>query len=429
MDELYRSSDGGTPGEDKPDKPGPGAADDTAYDAQLEAILAREDAMPTREESAAASWGGDTPAEPDEPDPASEYDPGTEAAVTREDSMPDREESAASWDSDLPDDADEEDADIEIDARTAAMIAREDSMPDRQESARATWGDTTDDGDHDHGAPDEDPLGDASDSLPPDRGPAQDQPADDSAGTPELAEPRSSHRYAHAEHEDEDEPRGATPDTLSAASARTPAEQDRHDYPDPHRDRLIDQSAHPEHDGYIAGDKPGDSPADLTGIPLARSPDQPGAPTKPQKISIDGKDIEVTHDAADGIWVEGLPGEAPTRIGDVLSSPERGERSRTENLREEVNRDAEKVIDLGGKWTDLFRDAYSTPPPTHSMTYHRSPEMTVTHTEHGINAGHGVEAALALTIVGAAAVHKLHERWQGVRERERKRREADYASD
>jgi hypothetical protein len=32
--------------------------------------------------------------------------------------------------------------------------------------------------------------------------------------------------------------------------------------------------------------------------------------------------------------------------------------------------------------------------------------------EHGINAGQGVEAFLTLAIVGAAAVHKLHERWR-----------------
>jgi hypothetical protein len=158
MGELYRTGDSDTPSEATPDKPEPGATSDTGHDAQIEAILAREDAMPTREESAAASWGGDTPAEPDEPDPASESDPDLEAVLAREDSMPTREESAtAAWGSDLPDGADEEDPDIEYDARTKAILAREDSMPDRQESARATWGDTTTDG-HDHDTPAESPL-------------------------------------------------------------------------------------------------------------------------------------------------------------------------------------------------------------------------------------------------------------------------------
>jgi hypothetical protein len=137
-----------------------------------------------------------------------------------------------------------------------------------------------------------------------------------------------------------------------------------------------------------------------------------GADYQPETITFDGKDIEITHDAADGIWVEGLPGEVPRRIGDLLSSPEEGGQSRIENLREELDKDAEDILDMGGKWTDLLRDALGAPPPTNSMTHSRSPEMAVTTPEHGINAGHGVEAFLTLAIVGAAAVHNLHERWR-----------------
>jgi hypothetical protein len=37
--------------------------------------------------------------------------------------------------------------------------------------------------------------------------------------------------------------------------------------------------------------------------------------------------------------------------------------------------------------------------------------------EHGINAGHGVEAMLTPSIVGAAAVHKICERWRKAPER------------
>jgi hypothetical protein len=156
MSELHRTGDSATPSEATPDKPEPNATSDTGHDAQIEAILAREDAMPTREESAAASWGSDTPAGPDEPDPASEYDPRLEAALAQEDSLPTREESAAaSWGGDLPDSAGGEDPDVEYDARTAAILAREDSMPDRQESV-AAWGDTT--VGHDHGAPAESSL-------------------------------------------------------------------------------------------------------------------------------------------------------------------------------------------------------------------------------------------------------------------------------
>jgi hypothetical protein len=129
-------------------------------------------------------------------------------------------------------------------------------------------------------------------------------------------------------------------------------------------------------------------------------------------MTFGNKDIEVTRDAADGVWIEGLPGEPPTRIGDVLSSPEQTGRSRIENLREEVTKDANDLIDMGGKWTDLLRDTLGTPPPTNSMTHSRAPETTATQPDHGINAGHGAEALLTLAIVGAAAVHKLRERWQ-----------------
>jgi hypothetical protein len=46
------------------------------------------------------------------------------------------------------------------------------------------------------------------------------------------------------------------------------------------------------------------------------------------------------------------------------------------------------------------------------MTHSRPPETAISGAEHGINAGHGAEAFLTLAIVGAAAVHKLHERLQ-----------------
>jgi hypothetical protein len=140
--------------------------------------------------------------------------------------------------------------------------------------------------------------------------------------------------------------------------------------------------------------------------------EQRGAYYQPETITFDGKDIEITHNAADGIWVEGLPGEVPRRIGDLLSSPEERGQSRIENFREEFDKDAEDILDMGGKWTDLLRDTLGPPPPTNSMTRTHTPEMAVTTPEHGINAGHGIEAFLTLAIVGAAAVHNLHERWR-----------------
>jgi hypothetical protein len=139
------------------------------------------------------------------------------------------------------------------------------------------------------------------------------------------------------------------------------------------------------------------------------------AGNRPERLTFEGKPVEVTHDAADGIWIEGLPGEAPKRIGEVLSEPG-NERSRIQNLRAELNEGAGDIVEESGKWTDLLRDAFGNPPPTHSITYNPSPEMAVTQQERGINAGHSVEAALTLAIVGAAATRRLHEWWQGARE-------------
>jgi hypothetical protein len=103
--------------------------------------------------------------------------------------------------------------------------------------------------------------------------------------------------------------------------------------------------------------------------------DQRGSGLLPETITFENKDIEVTHDAADGIWVEGLPGDPPARIGGILPSPEESERSRIDNLREELTKDADDLIDMGGKWTDLLRDTLGSPPPTNSMTHSRAPEI------------------------------------------------------
>jgi len=57
------------------------------------------------------------------------------------------------------------------------------------------------------------------------------------------------------------------------------------------------------------------------------------------------------------------------------------------------------------------------PRPTHSMTHSRGPDLVTPGAEHGVGAGHGVEAMLTLSLVGAAAVHKICERWRKAQER------------
>lgn len=136
-----------------------------------------------------------------------------------------------------------------------------------------------------------------------------------------------------------------------------------------------------------------------------------------ETVTFENKEIEVTREAADGVWVEGLPGEPPTRIGDLLSSSEEPELSRAGKLRKELNKEAEGITDIGGKVAELIQEILDNPQPTHSMTHNRGPDMAVSGAEHGISAGHGVEAMLTLSIVGAAAVHKIHERWRKAQER------------
>lgn len=144
----------------------------------------------------------------------------------------------------------------------------------------------------------------------------------------------------------------------------------------------------------------------------------PGA--EPQKILFEGKqeeityedaDLEVTHDAADGIWIEGMPGDPPPRIGEVLSSTEEGEHSRLKGLSELATKRAADITDTGEKLGELIKQQFSSPPPTHTGTLHQVPEKSVGGSEHGIDIGHGVDAVVALAVVGAAAGYKLRQWW------------------
>lgn len=218
----------------------------------------------------------------------------------------------------------------------------------------------------------------------------------------DRAEPRDRETYADQVRADH----GASEQQDQAAEAPTLTDADQAGTSDrPPENELVSSGQRPE------ADQPGDQ---IVGGDQAATPaqDQQGASYQPETVTFENKDIEVTHNARDGIWVEGLPGDPPTRIGDILTSPEESGRSRLENLQKEATKDADDLIDMGGKWTDLIRDTLGTPPPTHSMTNSRLPEITATQPDHGINAGHGAEAFLTMAIVGAAAVHKLHERWE-----------------
>jgi hypothetical protein len=144
----------------------------------------------------------------------------------------------------------------------------------------------------------------------------------------------------------------------------------------------------------------------------AEQQDRQEASHQPETVTFENKDIEITHNAADGIWIEGLPGDPPTRIGDLVQSAEDPAQGRGEKLRKELNKEAGDISDTTSKWADSVQEILDPPRPTHSMTHSPAPEIALAGPQQGINAGQGAEAFLTVTIVAAAAIHKLHERLQ-----------------
>jgi hypothetical protein len=141
-------------------------------------------------------------------------------------------------------------------------------------------------------------------------------------------------------------------------------------------------------------------------------------------LYVDGREVEVTHNQAEGLWVDGLPGEIPgtpvgdpygtAQVGDVLYGAEDSKLSKSEainrtmcehldDIDEEISHDAETIQDLLDK----------NPRPTHSaLSYDRMPALTSEENGHGFNVGHGVEASL---VIGAVFVRLANKTRQGNR--------------
>jgi hypothetical protein len=105
------------------------------------------------------------------------------------------------------------------------------------------------------------------------------------------------------------------------------------------------------------------------------------------------------------------------RAGEVVTSPEEVKKSTYERfnhvLRErfddiigEIERDTETIQDLHSK------DPPQSPAPTFAGTADRSPEISPTTVDHGVDFGHGLEVALVLCAVGAKIVNQVYEKWQ-----------------
>jgi hypothetical protein len=136
-----------------------------------------------------------------------------------------------------------------------------------------------------------------------------------------------------------------------------------------------------------------------------------------KKVYVDGHEIEVTGNAADGIWVQGLPGEVPDKIGGVLAGPENTKRSRGDKFVHAAVEGADDLYDGAEKLTSLGYDALQHPPPTHAEVGVSSGLPTLEAQQHYAPDTGGIATGiLTLGILGWAAGHRIHD-WIDTRAR------------
>jgi hypothetical protein len=126
---------------------------------------------------------------------------------------------------------------------------------------------------------------------------------------------------------------------------------------------------------------------------------------EPRKVYTDGREVDVTGDPADGIWIQGLPGEVPDKIGDIFATPEKAERSRRSQFFHEVVEGTNDLFDSVKENTSLSYDSLQHPPSGHA-------EVAVPTNRHGLEVQHhGPEAGGLATGVLAAGIML----WAGAR--------------
>jgi hypothetical protein len=139
---------------------------------------------------------------------------------------------------------------------------------------------------------------------------------------------------------------------------------------------------------------------------------------------VDGREVEVTHDPADGIWFEGM-GEIPDappgdpygtgRAGEVVASPDDIEMSRLERLNRTVCTRFDDIADQIDHTAEIVKDLHlrdPPPAPAFTGTAQRSPEISPIAADHGADFGHGLEAALVVGAVVVKAGSWAGEKWQ-----------------
>lgn len=123
-------------------------------------------------------------------------------------------------------------------------------------------------------------------------------------------------------------------------------------------------------------------------------------PAEPEKVYVDGHEIEVTGDPADGLWIQGLPGEVPDKAGDVFASPEKAaaDKTRSDRAFDQVIEVTDDLFDSVEK-NAHFASQVMERPPTHAevpVSVHPNTSETQ---HHAPEAGSLATATLALGIM------------------------------
>jgi hypothetical protein len=150
---------------------------------------------------------------------------------------------------------------------------------------------------------------------------------------------------------------------------------------------------------------------------------RPAGRLGPEKVYVDGREVDATHVPADGTWVEGLPGDMPgtpvddpygtAKIGEFLAAGgAEQERSRLERADRVLVERFDDISDDAEHYAEEMQELFDKePPPTSSATRAPSPEITQGGTGYAANAGQAVDATLAIAAVSVAVVQKVHEAW------------------
>lgn len=85
---------------------------------------------------------------------------------------------------------------------------------------------------------------------------------------------------------------------------------------------------------------------------------------EPGKVYVDGHEIDVTGDPADGVWIQGLPGDVPDEIGAVFASPEkdRPEKTRGDRLFDQAIEVSDDFFDTVEKNANVVSQIFDRPP-------------------------------------------------------------------